>query len=212
MIEATTVKSAGEYVEWLRQVVHEKVLPANDYVRAAAPCFGVAQEHHHAIVRLIDSGLYASAFSLLRVAFEAYVRGEWLSLCASDLQRTEFLTDKRMPELGLMLTMLEETSQFSEGILSGIKKQSWDVMCSYTHTGGLQVQRWITAESIEPSYQEEEILELLNFAEILGSLAVLGTLSLASEENLADEVLIEFINRQIGKTTKEAHVTNLDFI
>lgn len=146
MIAPAIIQSAGEYVEWLRQTVHERTLPANDCIRAAAPCLGIAQEHHHAIVRLVEIGLNASAFVLLRAAFEAYVRGEWLAQCATDSQRLQFLSDKRIPNLGQMLGALEETPAFSEKVLSQIKKQSWDAMCSYTHTGGLHAQRWITAD------------------------------------------------------------------
>lgn len=195
MIAPSIVQSAGEYVEWLRQAVHERRLPANDCVRVAAPCFGIAQEHHHAIVRLVEIGLNASAFALLRAAFEAYVRGEWLAQCATESQRRGFLSDKRMPKIEQMIGALEKTPGFSERVLSQIKKQTWDVMCSYTHTGGLHAQRWITSDSIEPSYQDEEVRELLNFAEALGSLAVLGTLSLGNEVDLANRVLIEFKNR-----------------
>lgn len=197
MIAPAIVQSAGEYVEWLRQAVHKRTLPATDCVCAAAPCFGIAQEHHHAIVRLVEIGLNASAFALIRAAFEGYVRGEWLAQCATDSQRRQFLSDKRIPELGQMLDTLERIPAFSEGVLSEIKKRSWGTMCSYTHTGGLHAQRWITADSIEPNYRDEEVRELLNFAEVLGSLAVLGTLSLANEVNLANRVLIEFKNRRI---------------
>lgn len=196
MIAPATIQTAGEYVEWLRQIVHEKTLPASDRVRAAAPCFGIAQEHHHAIVCLVDIGLYASAFALLRAAFEGYVRGEWLAQCAKDSELRRFLADKAIPELGKMLQALEQTPAFSEKILSQIKNQSWNAMCSYTHTGGLHAQRWITAESIEPDYSDEELQEVLNFAEIVGSLAALGTLSLADDADAAERVLLKFKNRR----------------
>ena len=44
----------------------------------------VAQDHHCAIVLLLQEGLCASAFALLRLEFEAYLRGAWLAHCASE--------------------------------------------------------------------------------------------------------------------------------
>lgn len=62
-------------------------------------------------------------------------------------------------------------------------------MCSYTHTGGLHVQRWITADAIEPNYSKEELLEALRFADIIASLSVLGVLTLANDDKMAQKVL-----------------------
>ena len=58
---------------------------------ATGSCFGIAQEHHHAIILLLEKGLCASAFALVRPAFEAYVRGEWLALCADEEGVSRFL-------------------------------------------------------------------------------------------------------------------------
>jgi len=182
-------RTAGEFVEWLRLAVHDKELPANDRIRVAAPCLGIAQDHHRAIVLLMEHRLYASSFSLLRVAFEAYIRGEWLALCATDKQLRDFLRAKQPPPLGTMLQELEKTPAFEEQVLSSLKKQHWDAMCGYTHTGGLHVQRWITADSIEPSYDPSEVEEVLFFAEIIGALSVIGFATLANDEAMALAVL-----------------------
>lgn len=62
-------------------------------------------------------------------------------------------------------------------------------MCAYTHTGGLHVQRWNTAEAIEPNYSQDEINEVLSFSEVISSLAVVGVAYLANEEVVAEQVL-----------------------
>lgn len=188
-------RTAGEYVEWLRLAVHEKDLPANDRVRAAAPCLGIAQDHHHAIVFLIENNLFASSFALLRVAFEAYVRGEWLAHCAKDDQCRRFLKGWEPPAISLLLKDLETTPAFIEKLLSSIKLRHWNSMCAYTHTGGLHAQRWIRAESIEPTYDSAEIQEVLFFAEVIGSLSVIGFATLANNEKLALSILGKFKSR-----------------
>ena len=43
--------------------------------RAAGACFAVANDHHAAIIHLLENELYSSALALVRALFEAYVRG-----------------------------------------------------------------------------------------------------------------------------------------
>ncbi len=189
MISRAEIDAANEYGEALRVAVHERELPANERVRAAAGCLAIAQDIHHAIVKLIESQLYAGAFSLVRVAFEAYVRGEWLSLCAKNNQVRRFLEGAEPPRMDLMLEDLEKQPAFSEQVLSQIKRRTWKAMCGYTHVSGLHVQRWVTADGIEPNYSAEEVREALRFADIIVALSVVGTLGLANAESAAALVL-----------------------
>jgi hypothetical protein len=187
------LRTAGEYVEQLRLAIHEKELPATDRVRAAAPCLAIAQDHHHAIVILIEHHLFASSFALLRVAFEAYIRGEWLAHCAKDAQIQQFLdctTDP--PKINILLKELESTPAFVDQVLSKLKSRLWSSMCAYTHTGGLHVRRWNTAEAVEPTYAQEEIDEVLLLTEVIASLAAIGVAGLAADEKLAIEILEYF--------------------
>lgn len=68
-------------------------------------------------------------------------------------------------------------------------------MCAYTHTGGLHVQRWNTEDGIESNYSRDEILEVLKFAEIIASLAVIGVARLANDDDLAIRILEAFKKR-----------------
>ncbi len=188
----------GEYVEWLRQQVHEKNIPSSSRSRAAAACFALAQEHHHSIVLLSEHGLFGSAFSLLRVAFEAYVRGEWLVHCASEEQLASFLQAEEPPSLGALVATIERTPGFEEHGLSTIKKNHWRALCAYTHTGGLHVQRWQSEQAVEPSYTPAEVTEVVNFAEVIGSVAALALLGLANDEAAANVVLEQFRARRHG--------------
>jgi hypothetical protein len=188
MLTERELDDANAYGEFLRVAIHEKEMPASARVRASGGCLLIAQDHHHAILVLFGAKLYASAFALIRIAFEAYVRGEWLSVCATEEQVEKFMDGKEPPKIGVLLEALEKTPAFQEQVLSRIKKQSWDAMCAYTHTGGLHVQRWITADGIEPNYSREEVLEVLKFADIIVSLSVLGALTLAGDDQTAQVV------------------------
>jgi len=196
MLTDDEISHAARYVEELRLFVHGLDIPANNRVRAAASCFAIAQEHHHAIVQLIELRLLAAAFSLVRVEFEAYIRGEWLSQCASDSTVEAFIRGKEPPKIDCLLEHLEMIETFNERVLSGVKQKTWKSMCAYTHTGGLHVQRWNTEDGIEANYAREEVLEVLRFAEIIASLAVIGVAGLAANENLAVRIL-EAFKRQV---------------
>ena len=65
-------------------------------------------------------------------------------------------------------------------------------MCEFTHAGGLHVQRWITEDSIEASYTQVEIQEVLTFAQAIGTLAALGVAGLAADEKLGDLIAAKF--------------------
>lgn len=192
MLSQSEIDAANAYGEALRVAVHERELPASERVRAAAGCLAIAQDIHHAIVKLIESQVYAGAFALVRVAFDAYVRGEWLSLCAKNNQVRRFLKGAEPPRMDAMLEELERQPAFREQVLSQIKKRTWKAMCGYTHVGGLHVQRWVTADGIEPNYSAEEIREALRFADIIVALSVVGVLGLANAEDAASTVLDKY--------------------
>ena len=188
--------AATDYLNWIGAAIHECDLPATTRVRAAAGCLAIAQDHHHAIVVLLDHNLYASSFALIRVALEAYVRGEWLALCATDEEVEKFVAGEEPPGFGKLLEALEQTEAFRAQVLSRIKANSWRAMCAYTHTGGLHVQRWNTAKAIEPNYSEEEVREILSFAETISALAAVGVASLADDVPAAEKTLAKLKERK----------------
>lgn len=189
MLSDAQLDDANEYGEWLRLALHERDIPDNFRVRAAVGCMAIAQDHHHAIIVLLGSRLYASVFALIRVAFEAYVRGEWLASCATDAQVRSFLDGKEPPRIADLLEALEKTPAFQQQSLSRMKARTWKAMCAYTHTGGLHVQRWNTAEAVEPNYTVENVLEALRFADIIASLSVLGVVKFMDDAVLAQKIL-----------------------
>lgn len=139
--------------------------------------------------------MYGSAFSLVRVEFEAYVRGEWLIHCATDAQVESFIKGSEPPKLGLLISAIESALDFSEGNLVALKKAHWSAMCEYTHTGGLHIQRWQSELAVEPSYAEDEVHEILKFAEIFGAIAAVALLGLANDAEGVERVTQAFLER-----------------
>ncbi len=194
--------AAFAYIEWLNGLVHDCELPGSLRSRIAASCFGIALDHHHAIVVLIEGRRYASSFALVRCALEAYVRGSWLLLIASDKEVEKFSEGWEPPSFGCMLNKLDSIPTFPSEKISQIKAKSWGVMCGYTHTGGLHVQRWVNKDSIEPNYLAEEINEVLLFAETIGSLSIIGIANLARNDRISEVVLAKFVKKNCSEGKK----------
>jgi len=189
VIAPDRLEAASDLVDWIGHSMADASFTATYRTRAAAACFAVVQEHHQAILILTDHRIFASSFALLRVAFDAYVRGAWLSLCATEAQAEAFFRGKEPEGMNVLLKALEGTPEFSNGELTAIKVGSWKAMCAYTHTGGLQVQRWNNDDAVEPSYTLDEVMDVLQFTELLGMMSVVSFASLIDDVVLANDAL-----------------------
>ncbi|MCC6071748.1 DUF6988 family protein [Massilia sp. GCM10020059] len=121
-------------------------------------------EHASACVVLIRSGLFPSAFALMRTQYESLVRGIWLLHAASEMwvdKLSEPLTlenAKRANEgLGLadMLKQLEISPNSPKSIveqLKDYKDASWKAMNSYTHGGLHPLSRMITGYPVQLTF------------------------------------------------------------
>ena len=88
-----------------------------------------------------------------------------------------------------MIQEIEQQDGFQEGVLSKAKSANWKAMNSYTHSGFFQSVRRLKEETIEANYEEDEILEILGFSDAIGLLTALQIALMASNENLANELL-----------------------
>lgn len=198
MLTDKQIDDANAYGEWLRLITHERELPFNDRTRASAACFAISKQHHHAILVLLEERLYASAFALMRVAFDAYVRGIWLAHYAAEDRVQKFLDGEKLQEMNnikILLKGIEQTEAFKDQNLSALTNDIWEALCDYTHTGGRHVQRWNTSDGIEPNYSRKEVLEVLKFSDIVATLSTLGLISLMNDESLGQQVLDRFWTR-----------------
>jgi Family of unknown function (DUF6988) len=127
----------------------------------------IALEHHEAIQRLIKSQLCGSAFALTRSLFDAVFRALWINACATEKQIQEVANrdDAKFPCMNQMVAMIDQRYS-TDKFFTSIKKRSWAAMCSYTHSGLLQITRRFTGDEVKPNYKDGEILEVLNATNI----------------------------------------------
>jgi hypothetical protein len=122
----------------------------------------VALEHHEAIMMLLQHKGFGSAFSLVRILFEAFFRVHWVLGCASDgdmqkIARREF----DFPAMGTMVVDID-ARWHTDGFFETIKKQAWAAMNSYTHSGIRQLSRRFKGGRIESNYSDAEIIEVIS--------------------------------------------------
>ena len=148
------VATARSYARWISERLQEISLPGDSRTRAAAARFAIAQDHHESVALLVSEQLCASAFALVRIGTEAYVRGQWVRLCASDSQAC-VCVEANSVRWSMMSRLRMAADGFDGEGLSTLHSLHWRALCSYTHTGNQQLQRWITAVAIEASYSED---------------------------------------------------------
>ena len=148
----------------------------------------MALEHQKSIVLLTANSLFGSAAALVRLEFEAYVRGVWLLYCASDLEIEKFKKDKFKKNFGQLIEDIEKHEAFNVGTLSHVKKVSWKAMNSFTHSGLYQIVRRNTANEIMPNYTDAELIDALETANSFGILTAIAISDMARNETLAKKV------------------------
>ena len=144
-------------------------LPEDKRSQLASACWHVANEHSMAIVVLVRQTLHGSALTLIRPLFEAYVRGMWLMHAATNDDIDRAGRDEFPNDFNRLVGELDEKFP-SLRPFSAVKNQSWGRLCSLTHTGYQQIGARFTPQGLGHGYQDSEILQALDWADMFGLL------------------------------------------
>jgi len=120
--------------------------------------------HFYSMNLLIEKGLYHSAFSFARVFLDNILRGEYSIYILDDTKIDEMfvnLNDWKFPNTATMCQKLDEF--FGNSFFENIRKQSYGIMCDFTHTSNNQIARWFNEEKnlIESNFTTDEVIDLL---------------------------------------------------
>ena len=120
--------------------------------------------HFYSMNLLIEKKLYHSAFSFARVFFDNILRGEYSIYILDDTKIDEMFSDLNnwdFPKAKKMCQKLDEF--FGNSFFENIRKQSYGIMCDFTHTSNNQIARYFNEEKslIESTFTDEEIIDLL---------------------------------------------------
>ncbi len=153
----------------LRQLLPDKY-PADTKTTMLLAYVDIALEHHEAIWLLAKSKLNGSAFAMVRPVFDSMFRALWINKVATEQQIERASRDELpfpMSEIpdeikkGYFSDRPPEEAELFDKILQSLK-EAWGAMCSYTHSGALQLARRFTGDELKPDYSEGAIVEALN--------------------------------------------------
>src|SRR5437773_6227387 len=200
--------------ERLRQLFQSHRYPPDTRSLMLSAYVDIALEHHEAIWLLTKSKLNGSAFAMVRLVYDAMFRAFWINKVATDEQIERATRD----ELGFPLeTICDEIKQgyFSdrppkeaEQFDSFVQriKEAWGPMCSYTHSGALQLARRFTGDELEPNYSEGAIAEALNLVTV-ALLLLLHTFFVSMKcRNEAEETGTKLLQWDFGARLRAAAI------
>lgn len=187
---ASLLVSAHQLADWIAIRQDGLEVKAGNATRIPGILLDLALEHHVGIVHLVAGRMNGPAFALLRIQFEAFIRAVWLHICATP-QEVEAFVDKDLLPLnfGQMIDAIESHKDFSDKVLSGLKKSTWTAMNGYTHGGMHQVARRLKGNTIEPNYEPEEVIEVLKASGFFALMALLQIARLAGNADIEREVI-----------------------
>ena len=111
----------------------------------------VVFDTQRAIFDLLTLKHFGAASALLRVLLESHIKAEWLYLCATDRQIDQFKKDgaksKIKPKSNItineMVEQIEEIKSHLNGTLKEFHKYHWKGLNSFTHSGTMQLRKFI---------------------------------------------------------------------
>lgn len=183
-VQAALDRGCGQ-VTWIREHLPGIELKGDHRHRIPAQLFDLAIEHSSGILNLIAANICASAFALVRSEFECFVRGAWLHHCASDAEIEIFIAKDRIdPTFGALINAIEQKPGFDSKFLSAVKDSAMKAMHGYTHGGIHQVSRRLDGDYIEPCFEDDALLEVIQFSATMALIAFGQIAALADREDL----------------------------
>ncbi len=178
------LQRAAALQQWLGESVSGRPLAGDFRTRAAAVSFGVAQEHQRGIVDMLRGTPpnYSSALTLVRPQFDAYVRGMWLALCATEPQLERFSAGGEIPHMQAMIEAIDKVP--GGGVWNAVRKiydDWWGEMSGLTHTGVQHLARWSSGPNLEPAADPLELVGLVDFASRIALLSTAGIALLVTD-------------------------------
>jgi hypothetical protein len=187
MTVGTSLEEAKELSDWLWDGMHGLIVGGGLRERLAMAALAITLHHHRALIFLLENGSYQSFMALLRPQTDAWVNGAWLHLCATDKELEDFAAGKSHVMPKEIFDRLETT--LDSEVIALIKKGRWKEMCDFTHTGILQLQRNLTADTVEANYPEEELVRALEQANACAMIATTFAAGVADNKELADKLV-----------------------
>jgi hypothetical protein len=176
-----------DVIAWIDETTTGLELKTNDRTMLASGCYDAALEYQAAIATLSASKLYGALFALLRVLYEAVIRGLWLSECATAADLGRFKRGILKKEIAVIVSEVE--AKVGSGVISQFHGTAWKALNGFTHTGMHQVSRRHRIGQLGANYDAKEVCNALGVSGALGLIAAGQLISLADRNDLTTPFL-----------------------
>jgi hypothetical protein len=156
------------------------------------------REHHDSVLLLIRSGFAGSAFALARGIFENLYRGMWFNYCATDAEVEQFKKHDKFPRDLTMQKMAKVIDGKYQGgnFFQNFANTFWGPLCSYTHTGMLQLGQRFNEDKVEAVYSDEQISAVITIA--TNCFLILAGRFLAAQNHAEESNAVEQLKHTYG--------------
>jgi hypothetical protein len=171
LLEDITTRGAEIRVR-LHELLARRPYPTDTKTVLVIGYIDTALEHHESIWHLIERKNIGSAFALARPVFDSLFRALWINGVATDEQIEKASRDEldwRRIRLRADIRRVYFGAPDDAETLAKLNKvfdsldELWKAMCSYTHSGALQLSRRFTFDEVKPNYPDREIARLLSY-------------------------------------------------
>lgn len=146
----------------------------------------LALEHFDAILRLVDGQVYGSAFALYRPQFDAFVRGVFFRIKASDKHVERFqMGAYEPPRIHDLVRNIDGGEGYRKGDLIRMKDEIYDTLCDFTHGGSIQIRSRLNGGVVEARFPLKYVAALVRSSTHLSLLCCLEIARLAQDGDLA---------------------------
>lgn len=151
MTEQDVREATRHLRDWIAEsnlVLNGRVTRPGIKAALAASSLQLSQEHAQAVRLLLEAGVQASAFALLRPQLDALTRGIWLSNCASDewCQQYSLKGNEGAFNTKTMFRQIGAVDTYKNGAFEALCERVRDLLHDFTHGGYLQIH----ARLVEP--------------------------------------------------------------
>lgn len=179
----TELSQAKELGEWLHSNTNEIGFEyLSEKEEMSFSLFQHSIDIDDGIVLLLENNLPGPALALARPRFEAYVRGLWLLIGASD-DSIEDTKNGNWPKFSTLINQIGSNPETGGAWIKANADVNLKDFHDLTHGGVSHITRRRTGSSIEPNYPVEELKALVVFG--LEIKIRIGT-ELLARANLAD--------------------------
>jgi hypothetical protein len=184
---AEALNSANEISNWVHNETNNGKVKKDRRTMMSVSVFQHVLDTADGLALLIERNLPGVAWTLARPLHEGYTQAVWLLNYANEDQLTNYAKGI-CPKLNTLVKEIGDDPETGGAFIKGMTKLNISDFHNLTHGGIEHVSRRQTDTAIEPNYEEEELIRLLQMRNKYYTLVAFFLLTLMGKEESALEL------------------------